>query len=191
MVDSLSVAPAVLSHAERQQQEYALMQSENKMSNWQEIVEHFLRMSDPDDEYDRYAPSGASTETLAILEVELGCVLPSELREFYSHYDGLGLVPRDGSTEPLFVRPTHEVAGFIRECRLSFSETHPMYAQRYFPCVDWNNGDTSGFMKDADGKFLGGVYSFSHEDYLYDAEQDIDGFLFLQAESLAAFLNPD
>lgn len=167
------------------------MLPENKKSKWQYLVEHFLQMSDPERECDHYAPAGASAESLAKLEAVLGFTLPPELREFYSYYDGLGLVPRNGSTEPLFIRPTHEVAEFIRECRSSFSETHPKFAQRYIACVDWYNGDTSGFMKNADGDFMDGIYTFSHELYSYDVEQDINDFLFMQADSLAALLNPD
>ncbi len=161
------------------------------MTNWQHIIDHFLRMSDSEGECDHYSPAGASEESLARLESELGISLPSELREFYLHSDGLGLVPRDGSSMPLFVRPTHELVEYMQFCRSSFSGTHPVYAHRYFPCVDWYNGDSSGFMLDSDGRFVEGIYTFSHESYSYDADQDAGEFLIAHADSLAALLNPE
>jgi hypothetical protein len=161
------------------------------MTNWQPIVDHFLRMSDPEGECNPYCPPGASDEVLAALEAALGVALPIELREFYRHCDGLGLVPRDGGSMPLFVRPTHELSEFIASCRASFSETHPQYSQRFFPCVDWNNGDSSGFMLDLDGRFLDGIYTFSHEGYSFDAAQDVNDFLFEQADNLASLLHPE
>lgn len=161
------------------------------MTNWKLIIEKFLRVSDPEGDYDHYSPPGASEEQLTKLEANLGVSLPSELCDFYRHCDGLGLVPRDGSSMPLFVRPTHEIVEYIQLCRSSFSESHPKYAQRYFPCVDWYNSDSSGFMMDGAGRFLDGIYTFSHESYSYDSEQDVNDFLVLHADSLAALLCPE
>ncbi|XZE19854.1 SMI1/KNR4 family protein [Pirellulaceae bacterium SH449] len=98
------------------------------MTNWKQIIDNFLRVSDPEGDYDHYSPAGASEEQLTMLEANLGVSLPPELCDFYRHCNGLGLVPRDGSSMPLFVRPTHELVEYIQLCRSSFSESHLKYA---------------------------------------------------------------
>ena len=163
-----------------------------KVPNWKRIVDDFFRMSDPDGEYEHYAPSGASAATIVELESEIGVELPQELRDFYANYDGIGLVTRDDEAPmPLFIRQTTELAGFIRQCQSMIRDTHPNHAERYFPFIDWYNGDSSGFMLNASGQLVDGVFTFSHELYSYDAAQDLNDFIQPHSDSIASLLSPN
>lgn len=162
------------------------------MTNWKRIVDDFFRMSDPDGEYEHYAPSGASEATIAELESEIGVELPQELRDFYANYDGIGLVTRDEEAPmPLFIRPTTELAGFIRQCQSIIRDTHPIHAEHFFPFIDWYNGDSSGFMLNASRQLVDGVFTFSHERYSYDAAQDVNDFIQPHSDSIANLLSPN
>jgi len=160
------------------------------MTDWNRVVDEFFLAADPDGEYDRDAPAGASPAAIATAEAAIGVSLPEELRDFYASHDGLGLASRDGSESPRFVRPVSELPAFVEECRSSFEETHPAYAEKYLPFVDWNNGDSSGFVRAADGTWIEALFTFSHERYLYDAEQDVNEFLQPQADTVEEFLAP-
>jgi hypothetical protein len=163
-----------------------------KVPNWKRIVDDFFRMSDPDGEYEHYAPKGATAATIAELESEIGVELPQELRDFYANYNGIGLVTRDEEAPmPLFIRPTTELPGFIRECQSIIRDTHPNHAERYFPFIDWYNGDSSGFMLNAKGQLVDGVFTFSHELYSYDAAQDLNDFIQPHSDSIASLLSPN
>ncbi|QDV23859.1 SMI1/KNR4 family protein [Aureliella helgolandensis] len=160
------------------------------MAKWNRIVSEFFRMSDPEGKNDHYAPSGASPESIVKVEAELGVEMPHELRDFYSNHDGLGLVSRGETPMPLFIRPTGQLVDFINQCRSAFRDTHPTYAERYFPFIDWYNGDSSGFILGSDGRFVDMVFTFSHELYCYEAGQDANEFIHAHAETLAELLAP-
>lgn len=152
------------------------------------MVGDFFRLSDPEGEYDHYAPTGVSPELIAKLEADIGVELPQELRDFYASHDGLGLVPRDKTTMPLFIRPTHELVDFINQCRSTFRDTHPTYAKLFFPFIDWYNGDSSGYMLGSDGTFVDMMFTFSHELYSHDAGQDVSDFIQPHTQAIAELL---
>ena len=112
--------------------------------------------------------------------------LPTELRDFYSYSNGLALED-DRTKEPRFLRQIQILPAYVKFARESFAETHQKYARRYLPFIDWENGDSSGYLLDATGAYRPEIFIFLHEHYEYIEEQDINEFLQPFAESLANF----
>ena len=157
------------------------------MANWNALIENFFAKTDPENSSVRIAPNGCSETLMLNSESKIGLSLPQELREFYRHCNGIGLgdAPAD---LPQFIPSIEALPQFIDYARSSFSGTHPEYASRYIPFIDWGNGDSSGFLLNADGTLHDYIFVFSHEHYDYDDKQEIDEFLTPFAESLEELL---
>jgi hypothetical protein len=161
------------------------------MPNWETIVTKFFAVSDPDGDYDHHAPSGAPADEIETLESKLGISFPSEFHDFYRHFNGIGLVDRQEPDHiPLFLRPIDEIHDYMEQCRSRFKETHPDEARRYFPFVDWWNGDSSGYWFNRDGQIEPYICTFYHELYVYEEGQDVGDFIKPHAQSIADLLTP-
>lgn len=161
------------------------------MANWTEIIETFFRLSDPENDFRHVTQPGVSKEAFAEIEATLKTTLPEELKDFYCFSNGMGLLAEDEPDEPRFIPPLERFPAFVAACRASFSETHPIFAERYLPCVNWDNGDATGYLLDKDGKYLPDLFTFLHELYKFDSAQDVNDFLQPSAEGLAVFLTPE
>ena len=158
------------------------------MPNWKKAVKQFFANSDPNGEFFHCAPDGAAETTINTIAKKLKTELPSELREFYGQFNGIGLT-NDESECPNFIPPIEYLPKFIKTARLAFPKSHKQYAARYLPVVDWENGDTSGYLLDEDGAFIDCLVMFNHELCTGEKTQDINDFLSPVADSLYGFLN--
>lgn len=135
-------------------------------------------MAHPDGEYNLVTGPPASDETLANLETALGFKLPPEFRSFYSSLDGFGIASADDPNDvSWFFRPCEQIVQFSTDVRGWFKETHERCAKRFFPFIDWSNGDGIGYMLDESGEPIDGVFEFNHELYKFDSAQDVNEFL--------------
>ena len=158
------------------------------MADWSKIIQNFFTNSDPENAFSRISPDGCDESDIATCEAAIGFTLPDELRTFYLHSNGLGL--QDNATDaPRFIPNIQSLPNYINQCRTSFDDTHADYAKRYLPFIDWENGDSSGFIFNKDGTLFECVVMFSHEHYAYDNKQDINEFLIPFAESLEELLS--
>ena len=113
---------------------------------------------------------------------------PDELCEFYEQFNGIGLTG-DDSECPNFVPSVEHLPEFVKSARSAFPKPHKKYADRYLPVVDWENGDTSGYMLDEDGTFVDCLFMFNHESCTHEKTQDVNEFLTPVAENLYTFLS--
>ena len=161
------------------------------MTNWPEIIETFFQLSDPEHEFRHIALPGVAKAAIGEVESKLNLSLPQELQDFYLVSNGIGLASGEEPDEPRFIPSLEKLPAFVKACRASFSETHPIFAERYLPCIDWENGDSTGFLMDREGEYLPQLFTFSHEPYSYDSAQDVNDFLQPSAEGIADLLTPN
>ncbi|SMP78246.1 SMI1 / KNR4 family (SUKH-1) [Neorhodopirellula lusitana] len=148
------------------------------MPDWKTLVDQHHSMAHPDGEYNLVTGPPASDETLANLETALGFKLPPEFRSFYSSLDGFGIASADDPSDvSWFFRPCGQIDQFSNDVREWFKETHERCAKRFFPFIDWLNGDGIGYMLDESGDPIDGVFEFNHELYKFDSAQDVNEFL--------------
>ncbi|MEM9410636.1 MAG: SMI1/KNR4 family protein [Planctomycetota bacterium] len=160
------------------------------MANWPHIIKSFFDKSDPENSFKRVSPKGCTKSEIATCELAIERELPQELRDFYLYSNGIGLQENE-SDSPRFIPVIQKLPEYIEICRRSFDETHAEYASRYLPFIDWENGDSSGFIFNSDGTVFDYIVMFSHEQYAYDSGQDINDFLFPFAESLEGLLRSE
>ncbi len=160
------------------------------MIKWKSLVDSFFRNSDPEGEFRHIANPPASTSSIAAAEAKIGLSIPEELRDFYLCYNGIGLAADDEPDTPRLIQPIEDLPDFIAQCRSWFSETHPDFASRFFPFLDWENGDVMGFMFQQDGTLHPFLVTFMHEQYNFSASQNAEEFLEQGPESLAELLTP-
>lgn len=162
------------------------------MPDWNQVVDRFFEMSDPENAYDHHSPSGASIDEVEALQSRMGISFPAEFHDLYRNFNGVGLIDRDEQGDmPLFLRPIYEIPSYIEQCRSTFAETHPGEARRYFPFIDWFNGDSSGYWLNRDGELEPFICTFFHERYAYVPEQDVAEFIQPQAHGIADLLSPE
>lgn len=160
------------------------------MANWDSIVRSHHQRAHRDDGYELVANPGVTDEELRLMENRLGFQFPVEMREFYSTFNGFGVQSANSPGEVYwFFRPLEELPEFTENIRQWFQETHADIASRYFPFVDWANGDGIGYLVNSTGEVLPGLVSFEHESYDFDEDQDAEEFLTTVPISLEEFLN--
>jgi hypothetical protein len=160
------------------------------MNNWQETIDTFFQCSDPSNDFRHLALPGASAKAIAETEATLGLTLPTELGEFYSCFNGIGMATDDEPDIPRLIPSLDQLATVITAGRSWLKETHPDWANRFLPFLDLENGDYTGYCLDENGQWMPCVVTFLHEYYQFDADQDIDEFLVESADSLKAYLSP-
>lgn len=87
--------------------------------------------------------------------------------------------------------PISKVLDLVDATRQWFQETHPGPAQRFFPFIDWSNGDATGYLLSPSGALLSALFDFEHEEYTFDASQDESEFLTSAYGSIEELLQPD
>lgn len=159
------------------------------MPDWVQIVNHQHEMGHADDEYELATMPGVSADLLDQLADRLGITLPEEFRDFYMTFNGFGVVPEDNPDDvSWFFQPLEDLPGFIESKRSSFADTHADLAVRFFPFIDWANGDSMGYLTDAAGIVQPGFYCFEHESYAYNADQEADEFISAYPVTIEEFL---
>lgn len=159
------------------------------MADWNTLVEQHHLLAYPDGEHVLVKGASASQTGLANLEETLGFELPMEFRSFYSTIDGFGTGdPGDPDDVLWFFRPCAEIGQFCTDVRLWFQQTHGGYAERFFPFIDWVNGDGIGYLLDESGAPIECLFEFSHEQYRFDLNQDVSEFLRRVSSGIEEFL---
>lgn len=122
--------------------------------------------------------AGASKSAIKTLEKSLKLNLVEEFRSLYEQCNGFGLTCDD---EPdriwWFFRPLEQIEEFADGTRSWFAETHPELAARFFPFIDWGNGDGMGYLIGDDDATQPGLYCFEHENYGFDEDDDPEEFI--------------
>ena len=160
------------------------------MIKWKSLIDSFFRNSDPDGDFRHIANPPASAEAIAAAEAMLRTSIPEELRSFYLCYNGIGMVAGDEPDSPRLIRPIEELPKFVIQGQSRFAETHPDFASRFFPFIDWENGDVMGYMFQNDGSLYPFLVTFMHEQYSFRASQDANEFLAQGPESLEDLFTP-
>ena len=158
------------------------------MPNWKKAVKQFFKNADPDQEYYHCAEDGAPSRSINAAMKKLKIELPQELRSFYEQFNGVGLT-NDETEYPSFIPPIDHLPEFVESSRRVFPKTHKKYANRYLPVVDWENGDTCGYMVNDEGGFIDCLFMFNHELCTHEQAQDVNEFLTPVAENLYEFLS--
>jgi len=160
------------------------------MPDWAKILHDLHAVAHGDDELTLATQPGAGDDELDRLADRLGIALPEEFRDFYRTFNGYGVAPdNDPSDVCWLIQPLEKLPDFIDFTRSSFDGTHPDVAARFFPFIDWANGDGMGYLTETAGIVLPGLFCFEHESYEYDANQDPDEFIAAIPVTIEEFLS--
>jgi len=159
------------------------------MANWSKIIAAHHAKAHANDGYALVTRPAASDEQLEQLAGSLGITLPGEFRDLYSTCNGFGVAGDAELDEPWwFFRPTDQIESFAGDVRDWFAETHQKFADRFFPFIDFANGDGIGYVVDESGAIIDGLFCFEHENYKFDAEQDVNEFITHSPVTIEEFL---
>ena len=158
------------------------------MANWLDLVSKSHNRSHPAGEYELVVNAGVDTSKLAALEQKLGVKFPSEFRDFYSACNGFGIKSDDEDQVSWLFVPSEEIESFATEIRRWFEETHPKFSNRFWPFIDFMNGDGIGYVLDDAGGVHDGLFCFEHESYRFNPEQDVNEFLRQKPVGIEEFL---
>ncbi len=156
------------------------------MKTWHQRVREAHKRNHQGDGVELIIGPPANPEAITELEREVGRRLPPEFHELYQALDGFGVVTADG--ELWLFTPLAKIARSAAAAGTWFADSHPSLAKRYFPFIDWGNGDSSGYLFSEEGDLLPGIWIFEHEMYGFDASQPASAFLVKFAKNLQEFL---
>ena len=161
-----------------------------EMHNWNQIVARHHSAAHRDDGYELVTRPGATGALIQETGAALGVAFPDEFIALYRVFDGIGIRNDDHGEEVLwFFQPLAQLQEFVATTRGWFRETHPELAARFFPFLDWANGDGMGYLTDESGSVLPGLFTFEHECYEFDEEQEPDEFLVSIPVTIEQFLD--
>lgn len=158
------------------------------MTNWHNVVLSHHAWAHKDDDYKLVMQPSAADATIHSLTEQTGFPITAEFREFYNQINGFG-VAADGQKTSWLLVPVERIEATIARARAGFEETHPELAKRFFPFIDWDSGDYSGYFTAEDGSLLPGLYDFDHETYEFDEEQASEEVVTKGDASILEFLN--
>lgn len=81
------------------------------------------------------------------------------------------------------------MGGLRKSTEQWFLKTHPELAGRFYPFIDWSNGDSMGHYFSETGELMSGLYCFEHENYEHDEEQDSEDFIVRWNSSIFGLLD--
>lgn len=146
------------------------------MKTWHQRVHEAHERDHKEDGLRLVTGPPASPKAIVDFEHVLGWTLPAEFHGLYQTFDGVGLA--SGEEETLWLlTPLAKIPQVIADVRTWFADTHPALARRYFPFIDWGNGDSSGYLLSEKGELLPGIWIFEHEAYEFDEAQPASAFL--------------
>ena len=159
------------------------------MADWSIIIADQHSKAHPNDRCNLVAGPAATNQQLDELSESQGIALPQDFCELYLTHNGFGVADDD---EPdkiwWFFRPTDQIADFANGMRSWFAKTHQKYADRFFPFIDFSNGDGIGYIVDESGLIMDGLSCFEHENYKFDEEQDVNEFITHAPVTIEEFL---
>ena len=121
------------------------------------------------------------------MQMSLGFELPVEFHELYQTHDDVGVTGESDEVHWMF-RPVAEIPEFIDRIRDWFEGTHPQLAVRFFPSIDWSNGDGPAYLPSKSGELISGLFGFEHEELEFGETQAGDDFLRTAYNSIEEFL---
>lgn len=159
------------------------------MKNWIRIVENQHALDHSDNGHRLVLQPPASLDHLLAFRKLFGPAASMELQNFYEQIDGFGIEGTNHKTS-WFLVPIEKLPELDKAGKDWFQETHPDLAKRFFPFIDWDCGDYSGYLLSEEGKRLNGIFTFEHEEYEFDKGQDDSEFLYSVFDSLEELLSP-
>lgn len=130
-------------------------------------------------------------EDIVQIEQSIGFQFPEDMRDFYQTMNGMGSRNSHSGEVSWFIVPMDQISTTMAHCRDWFLETHPKEATRFFPFINWNCGDYTGYLIDGTANDQPLFCTFSHEYYTFDVEQDPSEFFDSSFSNLEDLLGID
>ena len=160
------------------------------MKDWNKIALNYHNLSHKGDEYSLLLGEPCSKADIMACFSSQNFSPPEEFIDVYTAFDGLGISSSVYGNLWMLV-PLSQFSRCQRDARNWFSDDYPDLAQRFFPFIDWSNGDYSGYLLSSEGVLLPGIYDFSHEEYEPSDKIDENEVLESVYDSIYEFLTPD
>lgn len=159
------------------------------MTNWTELFKrHFKLTKDVDELCKLIFGEPAQRDLIIDVADELGFVPPEEFVNLYLTYNGVGSTSIDSRDEVCWwFRRLEDLSDFMKTNRLWLND-HEEVATRYFPFVDFGNGDSAGYLKTIGNGFENGIFTLECSAYEYDPDQEVDEFLKLTDATIEKFV---
>lgn len=154
--------------------------------NWKELIMSFCNLGQANGPESLFLGSSVSNAALDTLASDVGFVFPEEFRDLYAIYDGFGIELKADTRNSIFM-PVSEIPQFAKRMQGWFEETHAKVASRFISFINWNNGNSSGYLFSETGQ-LEGIYTLQHDEYNFEEDQDWREFLVPAAESIKDLL---
>ncbi len=160
------------------------------MPDWLKIIEAHHTKTHPKDGYNLVIRPPVSPDQLDELGDTLGIQFPNDFRSLYMTCNGFGVMHQNDDTKRIWwlFRPAEEIESFMADIRDWFRETHNKYANRFFPFIDFSNGDGIGYLVEESGILIDGLFCFEHEKYRFKPDQDVNEFLTHEPITIETFL---
>ncbi len=159
----------------------------NDMKSWYDLIHASHERDHKSDGYQLVTMPPANPYEIQSLEELVGITFPSEFHDLYSTFNGVGVVGKTGKTYWTFT-PLDKIPEFIASTREFFQDTHPDLAKRFFPFIDWSDGDASGYMLSPSRDLLPSLFDFQHDDYEFEETQDDSEFLVVAYRDIKDFI---
>jgi hypothetical protein len=159
------------------------------MADWLNIISNRYAEAVANDGDELLLSPGATREQIDQRCGALGFVPPSDFRELYATCNGFGVRElKQPDTPCWFFYPLEQMSEFCERIRAGFAETHPEEAARFFPFIDFEDGDGVGYCVDEEGQLLEGLFLFEHEAYEGEEDQEPSDFLVRVPMTVQQFL---
>ena len=156
------------------------------MTNWGSLFQsHFDSTKTRDELTELLLLPGAQISQIQSIVSRLGFDTPEEFLELYSTFNGVG--HKQGENELDWFKQLSSLEEFGESCRM-WMEEHEEVSMRYFPFIDFNNGESAGYMHDENGNRLDGVFFHYTGAYEYDEDQPWTEFIVRETQSIEDFL---
>jgi hypothetical protein len=157
------------------------------MKSWDDLVNESHERDHEGDGFQLVKMPPATSDEIDSLQKLIGIKLPDEFRDLYLAINGFGVVGKSAEIYWSFI-PLDKILGFIASTREFFQDTHPDVAKRFFPFIDWSDGDASGYMISPSDRLLPSLFDFQHDDYEFEETQEGSEFLVTATRNIKDFI---
>ncbi|MCA9194836.1 MAG: SMI1/KNR4 family protein [Planctomycetales bacterium] len=145
----------------------------NNKNDWIALIKKFHKLIPSG--YVLYIEPPASSKQIQTAKKVLPSTIPDEFFELYSFCNGCGLDAEE--SRYWFMVPIEEIGALVKSTERWYAKTHRSLKGRFYPFIDWSNGDTMGYYFSKSGELMPGLYCFEHEEYQHDSDQNVDEFI--------------
>lgn len=156
------------------------------MANWTKLAQQqFDSCKAVDELTDLVLPGGAEREAIVEMARSLGFEPPEEFVQLYSTHNGIG--HKQSEVSSWWFRPLDQLPEFMKATR-AWMEEHEDVGMRFFPFIDYYNGEGAGYFANSKGALQPGLFSLNTGRYEFDEDQESSEFLLFTSKTISSYI---